>query len=215
MVKKEPVVISIQALRRMPYYLQYLKGLYQQEIKTVAAPAMAQHFGLNEVQVRKDLAAVSKVQGKPRAGFCVADLIRDMEEFLGCHIVDDAVLVGVGLLGKSLLSYKGFEEYGVKIVAAFDNDKKLVGTEIDNHKVLAAGTISDICRRLKTHIGIIAVPSTEAQIVCDQLIAGGVLAIWNFAPVHLSVPEHILVQNENMAASLALLSNHLREKMQM
>ena len=68
-----------------------------------------------------------------------------------------------------------------------------------------------MCRRMKVHIGIITVPAAQAQIVCDQLVAGGVLAIWNFAPVHLSVPDHILVQNENLAASLAVLSKHLKK----
>ena len=72
--------------------------------------------------------------------------------------------------------------------------------------------ISELCRRMKIPIGIITVPANQAQVVCDQLIAGGVQALWNFAPVHLHVPDGILVQNENLAASLALLSRRLRER---
>jgi redox-sensing transcriptional repressor len=67
---------------------------------------------------------------------------------------------------------------------------------------------------MNIHIGIITVPADRAQVVCDQLVAGGVLAIWNFAPVHLTVPDNILVQNENMAASLAILSKHLKDRLE-
>ncbi len=73
--------------------------------------------------------------------------------------------------------------------------------------------LGEICRRLGVHVGIITVPAGQAQAVCDQLVAVGILAIWNFAPTHLSAPGDILIKNENMAASLALLSKHLREKL--
>ena len=125
---------------------------------------------------------------------------------------DDAVLIGVGSLGKALLSYNGFEHYGMNIVAAFDISKNIIGNEVGGKKVLHVEKTSEICRRLNIHIGIITVPEETAQIVCDQLVAGGVSAIWNFAPVHLSAPENILIQNENMAASLALLSKHLQQQ---
>ena len=132
---------------------------------------------------------------------------------MGYHDVDSAVLVGAGSLGNALLSYKGFGSYGLDIVAAFDSDDDIIGKEICGKKVLPVDKLSEMCRRLNIHIGIIAVPESQAQTVCDQLVAGGVLAIWNFAPVHLSVPKNILVQNENMAASLAILSKHLKENL--
>jgi len=122
-------------------------------------------------------------------------------------------LVGAGSLGKALLSYSGFENYGLNIVAAFDIDKEKVRTRINDKEVLPVEEMENICRRLNIHIGIITVPAQYAQDVCDKLIASGILAIWNFAPVHLSTPEGILVRNENMAASLAILSHHLQEKL--
>jgi redox-sensing transcriptional repressor len=209
--KEASVSISAQALRRMPYYLQFLKKLQLEGRSVVAAPEIAGSLKLNEVQVRKDLAAVSKSKGKPRSGFPVSELIENMEEFLGYRNIDDAVLVGAGSLGRALLSYKGFASYGLNVVAAFDLDDSVVGSEICGKVVLPASKLCDMCRRLSINIGIIAVPADQAQEVCDTLVSCGVLAIWNFAPVHLSTPDNILVQNENMAASLAMLSKHLRD----
>lgn len=203
--------ISRQALSRMPYYLQHLKRLSQEGVSLVSAPCVADAMGLNEVQVRKDFAAVSTTHGKPRSGFVVKELIADMEAFLGYQNVADAVLVGAGSLGRALLSYKGFDHYGLNITAAFDCDQSLWGSEINKKKIMPADRISEICRRLNVHIGIITVPAEAAQTVCDQLVAGGILAIWNFSQARLFAPENILIKNENMAASLALLSNHLKE----
>lgn len=208
---ENPTTISTQAIKRMPVYLQYLKKLRTDGIQVIAAPAIAVSLNLNEIQVRKDFAAVSTSKGKPKAGFIVQDLIENMEEFLGYHKVDNAVLVGVGSLGRALLSYKGFMEYGLNIVAAFDKNSSIVGSEICGKKVLPDHKLSEMCRRLNIHIGIITVPEEQAQVVCDQLVAGGIHAIWNFAPTHIYTPKEILVKNENMAASLALLLKHLKE----
>ncbi len=210
--KESPITISTQALERMPYYLQYLKQLQKEGVTAVASPAIAADLTLNEVQVRKDLAAVSTSKGKPKAGFVIEDLIYNMEDILGYHNVKDAVLAGAGFLGRALLSYKDFDNSGMHIVAAFDTDNAVVGSEICGKKVLSADKLSSMCRRLNIHIGIITVPKDQAQTVCDQMVAGGILAIWNFAPIHLSAPDNILVRNENMTASLAILSKHLQEK---
>ena len=208
------VSISRQALQRMPYYLQYLRKLQYSGVSLVAAPAVADALGFGEVQVRKDFAAVSSLKGKPKTGFQIAELISDMERFLGYHNAQQAALVGVGYLGRALLSYKGFEQHGLEIVVAFDSDTALIGQKVSGKHVLAPSQLSDMCRRMNIHIGIITVPASQAQVVCDQLVAGGVLAIWNFAPVHLSAPRHVLVQNENMAASLAVLSKHLKARLE-
>lgn len=205
--------VTTQALRRMPYYIQQLRILHTEHIETVSAPRIAEALNLNEVQVRKDFAAVSSSKGKPKAGFSVTELLTNMEELLGYHNADEAVVVGAGSLAHAIMAHEGFRNYGIKIVAAFDVNPDCIGTEINGIKVLSADKISNLCRRMNIHIGIITVPALQAQVVCDQLVAGGVLAIWNFAPVHLSVPEHILVQDENLAASLAILSKHLKQSM--
>ena len=205
--------VTTQALHRMPYYIQQLRILHSQQIETVSAPKIAELLNLNEVQVRKDFAAVYSAKGKPKTGFIISELLNNMEELLGYHNADEAVIVGVGPLAQAIMALEGIQNYGIKIVAAFDSNPDNIGNEINSVKVLPTEKISNLCRRLKIHIGIITVPAIQAQVVCDQLVAGGVLAIWNFAPIMLSVPEHILVQNENLAASLAVLSKHLKQAM--
>jgi len=209
--KKGPVEVSVQALHRMPYYLQLLKDHKANNEIVISAKAVATELRLNDVQVRKDLAALSSIKGKPNTGFEIQDLIDNMEDYLGYNNVMDAVLVGVGSLGKALISYKGFANYGLNIVAAFDNDPEIIDEVVGDTRVRPLSEMEELCKRLRTHIGIITVPAEAAQSVCDDLLASGILAIWNFAPVYLNAPENVLIQNENMAASLAMLSRKLKE----
>lgn len=201
--------LSRQTLKRLPVYMSYLKTLDDNEVEYVSSSYVADALDMNDVQVRKDLAAVCKTPGTPKKGFVVRDLIEGISDFLGYGEENDAILVGAGNLGMALMSYRGFDNYGIKIAAAFDNRPEL----IDNKKVFDISRLPEICKNLNVKIGIITVPVDSAQQVCDMLVESGILAIWNFAPTHIKAPEEILVQNENMASSLALLSNHLRAKM--
>ncbi len=115
--------------------------------------------------------------------------------------------------GTRALSYGGFAQYGLNIVARFDVDPRVVGISINEKPVLPVEKLEGLCRRMNIRLGIVAVPEGAAQGVCDALVRGGVLAVWNFAPAHLRVPKHVLVHNENMASSLAVLSNHLTRQL--
>lgn len=202
--------ISKHTLQRLPMYLSYIKGLPEDAPKNISATTIAEALQLNDVQVRKDLASVSS-SGKPKVGYNVKDLIAELEAFLGYNDIDNAVIVGAGSLGKALLNYSGFKAYGLNIIAAFDLCEE--PTEFQGKTVFPIAQLESFCRKVNIHIGIITVPASSAQEICDLLVDSGIRAIWNFAPVHLVVPDGILVQNENMASSLALLSNHLREQM--
>ena len=191
-------------------YLSYIQGLPEDAPKNISATTIAEALQLNDVQVRKDLASVSS-SGKPKVGYNVKDLIAELEAFLGYNDIDNAVIVGAGSLGKALLNYSGFKAYGLNIIAAFDLCEE--PTEFQGKTVFPIAQLGSFCRKVNVHIGIITVPASSAQEICDLLVNSGIRAIWNFAPVHLVVPDGILVQNENMASSLALLSNHLREQM--
>ena len=206
------VLISKQALRRMPVYLKHLKNLRSLGQEHVTATAIAQEMGLNEIQVRKDISSVSSRPGKPMVGFRITDLIRDIGAFLAFENVKDAVIVGAGALGTALLGYPGFSEYGMNVVAAFDKDPQRIGMEVHGKPVYPIENMGPIVRRLGVMIGIITVPADAAQEAMDALVESGIRAIWNFAPVHLSEAEGILVQNESMASSLAVLSVRLKEQ---
>ena len=200
--------ISKAVLKRLPGYLAYLKSLPETAPPNISATALANALGMGEVQVRKDLAMVSD-GGRPKIGYQREGLIDDIEQFLGYDNTTDAVLIGAGKLGQALMGYKGFDEYGLNILAAFDAKPKATHSE-EGKPIYDVAKLESFCRSHKVLMGIITVPADSAQHVADQLIAGGIKGIWNFAPIHLDVPAGILVQNENMATSLAVLSVHLQ-----
>ena len=196
-------------LGRLPIYRQYLKSLPTIAGATISATAIAKGLSLGDVQVRKDLAAVSGA-GKPKVGYELETLINDIERHLGYNKLTNAVLVGAGKLGRALLDYDGFEEYGVSIVAGFDLTRKTLGNGKLAKEIYPIEELESYCHRFNAKLGIITVGQGSAQEVCDRLVASGIVAIWNFAPMHLDVPANILVQTENMATSLAVLSVHLQ-----
>lgn len=200
--------ISKSVLKRLPGYLAYLKTLDGEEHTYISATALANALGMGEVQVRKDLAMVSD-GGRPKIGYPREMLIDDIEQFLGYDNTTDAVLIGAGKLGQALLGYNGFDEYGLNILAAFDTHPSADHTE-EGKPIFSTDRLESFCKEHKVLMGIITVPAAHAQEVCDRLIACGIKAIWTFAPTHLDVPENILVQYENMATSLAVLSMHLK-----
>lgn len=200
--------ISKAVLKRLPGYVAYLKSIPADSSPYISATALANALGMGEVQVRKDLAMVSD-GGRPKIGYLRESLIEDIEQFLGYDNTTDAVLIGAGKLGQALLGYVGFDAYGLNILAAFDVQPFADKTE-EGKPIYHISQLESFCKTNKVLMGIITVPVAHAQEVCDSLIRYGIKAIWNFAPTHLDVPEHILVQNENMATSLAVLSMHLR-----
>jgi redox-sensing transcriptional repressor len=207
-------VISQYTIQRLPFYLDYLKKKQKEGMTRISSPMIARDLELNEVQVKKDLSAVTTQSGKPKTGHQIENLINDLESFLGYHNETKAILVGAGNLGKALLSFGGFSTYGLNIAAAFDHNPRIVGNVINKIEVFDMADMEEYCKNHAIHIGIITVGGEVAQKVADMLVECGVMAIWNFAPVHLSVPEDIIIQNENMACSLAVLSHRLQQKIE-
>ena len=192
-------------LGRLPQYLEYLRSLPEIR-RTISATAIAKALSLGDVQVRKDLAVVSGA-GKPKIGYETDKLITDIESHLGCERLTNAVLVGAGKLGRALLDYDGFEDFGVKIVAGFDCNETVLtkGTK----DILPIRDIEVYCREHDVKLGIITVGQGSAQDVCDKLVQSGIKAIWNFAPVTLKVQNGVLLKQENLALSLAYLNNQI------
>ncbi len=205
--------ISIQALQRLPMYLTFLRTLEERGGRTVSAKQVAEALGLGEIQVRKDLASVSG-GGRPKIGYVTRDLITDIEAYLGYHEVNDVIIIGAGKLGQALLSYTGFRDYGLNIVAAFDKSPESKDPDESGKRIYPVEELAPFCKKYQIRIGIITVPVNFAQEVCDHMVKSGILAIWNFAPIILKAPAHILVKNENMATSLAVLSKHLSANLQ-
>lgn len=195
-------------LRRLPQYHHFLESLLEQGRTEVSCTHIGAGLGLDPTQVRKDL-AVTGIRGRPKTGYTVSELIAAIEEFLGWNNLTDAFLAGAGHLGAALVGYDGFRRYGLNIVAVFDNDLRKVGTRVGGKEVLPLAKLTNLANRMKVHLGVLTVPAPSAQLVADKMIEGGIHGIWNFAPVTLTVPSGVVVQNENLASGLAVLAKKL------
>jgi len=209
MNEEREVKISKATIQRLPAYLRCLQSFRQQGIRTVTSTMVAEALGLNSIQVRKDLALVSSVSGRPKTGFAIQELIVDVRNFLGYDRASEAILVGAGGLGAALIGYTGFADYGLHIVAAFDSNPSLIGRSYNGVSILSVEEMPAFIQENNILMGIITVPKGAAQSVCDIMTDAGVRAVWNFAPVHLAVPQGVALRNEDMAASLAVLSKDL------
>ncbi len=194
--------ITLQTLQRLPIYFSYLISLSENNI---SATAIAEALGLNDVQVRKDLASVSR-GGRPRTGYVTAELIDDIGRFLGFEKHDGVVVAGVGNFGRAMLGSDSFKDYGFDIVCGFDCDENIAGTVVNGKPVRHISEMRDFCVSENIKTGIITVPEKSAQEVCDIMTDSGIKYILNFASVHLNVPECVTVHNENISLILAIIA---------
>lgn len=198
--------VSRAALGRIPVYLKFIESL-PQDVETVSATTIAKALGFGEVQVRKDLGAICG-SGKPRIGYTVSDLKESLESLIDSRN-GKTVIVGAGKLGRALLDYGGFSDYGLDILAAFDTD--VSQNNASGKPILPIDGLHDFCKENDVSIGVIAVPATAAQEVCDKLCQSGIKAIMSFAPCKLTAPEGVAIQYENMALSLAHLKTQIKQ----
>lgn len=201
--------ISKATIGRMPLYLRFLQEENAQQKKYISSAVIAQNIPVSAVLVRKDLALVSSRPGRPRLGFEIPRLIADIERFLGYDNLSDAVIVGAGGLGKAFLGYEGFRNNGLNIVAAFDVDPDVVGGEIFGKPVYSLSLFDRFVRERNIHIGIITVPKEVAAQTLNMMAKAGIRAVWNFAPSPLRPPKGVILKNEDLSASLALLAGEL------
>lgn len=201
----EARTIPQPSLKRLPQYHHYLVELEAKGIARVSCSTIGMDLGLVPVQVRKDL-QYTGIIGKPKTGYSVSELVQAIETFLGWNNINEAFLVGVGNLGTALLGHERFSKFGLHIVAAFDTDQAKIGKWIHEKAVLPLDKLAELAPRMSIHLGIITAPAETAQAIADEMVRGGIQAIWNFAPVKLKVPEHIIVHNEDLYNSLASLS---------
>ena len=198
--------VSRAALGRIPVYLKFIESL-PQDVETVSATTIAKALGFGEVQVRKDLGAICG-SGKPRIGYTVADLKASLECLIDSRN-GKTVIVGAGKLGRALLDYGGFSDYGLDILAAFDTE--VSQNNASGKPILPIDGLHDFCKENNVSIGVIAVPAKAAQEVCNKLCQSGIKAIMSFAPCKLTAPEGVAIQYENMALSLAHLKTQIKQ----
>lgn len=203
--------ISTQTIRRLPQYLRVFYRLHGYGRELVSSTVLAQETHLLPIVVKKDLQSVG-APSKLRAGFKVAGTIKVIEQFLGWNNLNKAFLVGVGHLGAALLGFDGFKNHGLEIVAAFDTAPEKVGQTVHGVPVYHTAQLASVIAQENLKIAVLTVPASAAQGITETLLAAGIKAIWNFAPLHLSVPSHVIVQQEDISSGLAELCAKLKSK---
>lgn len=195
-------------LRRLPWYLSNLKLLRQRGERYVSSTQLAKETNIDASQIAKDLSYV-RIAGRPRVGYEVDMLIAVLEDFLGFTRMHKAFLFGVGSLGGALLHDTGLKQFGLQIVAAFDVNPDLVGTNLGGIPIFHSDEFEQKMKEYDVNIGVLTVPIEIAQAITDKMVAGGIKAVWNFTPFRIRVPEEIVVQNTSLYAHLALMFNRL------
>jgi len=207
----DPQTIPEPTLRRLPWYLAYLKLEADKGESYVSSTQIARAINVSASQIAKDLSLVN-VSGKTRVGYDVNELVDVLENFLGFRSAHRAFLFGVGSLGGSLLQDRGLSQYGMEIVAGFDVNPDVIGTEINGLPVFGVSEFAQKQAEMDISIGVLTVPVDQAQKVADKMVEGGIRAIWNFTPFRISVPNHIVVQNTSIYAHLAVMFNRLENQ---
>ena len=201
--------IPRKAIYRLSVYLRCLHRLENNRIHTVSSEVLAKAAGVKSTQLRKDLTYFGQF-GTRGLGYDVKQLIEMISERLGTNCLQPVVIVGIGNLGRALLSYRGFEREGFEVVGAFDVQSSRFPKEA-SIQVKSMKVMPKVIDEHLVKMAILCVPPTAAQEVTNQLIEYGVVAILNFAPIVLSVPDEVTVNNVNLAMELENLSYFINE----
>jgi redox-sensing transcriptional repressor len=192
---------------RLPAYRQALIDADAAGQRILPSAELAAAVGGNPDQVRKDLSFLA-TRGIRGVGYEVAPLVDELSRILGLTEERNVVLVGAGNLGRALAAYDGFTPRGFRLVAVLDVDPTVVGSEVGGLAVTHLDGLGEVVRRLEVALGVVAVPGPAAQGVVDLLVAAGLDAVLNFAPVHVRVPAHVAVRSVDLSTELQMLSFH-------
>ena len=199
------------AIRRLPWYLASVQRLRAQGVEHVSSTAISKMLNVDASQIAKDLSYLN-IKGKTRIGYEVAELERGLNDFLGFLQCHRAVMMGVGSRGRALITDSGLSRYGLEIVAGFDVNPDLIGTEIGGTPIFDIAELKTRRPQLEAEIAVIAVPVENAAEVADLCVESGIKALWNFTPFHIKTSPEITIENTSIYAHLALMYNRMEQK---
>jgi redox-sensing transcriptional repressor len=200
-------------VERLPVYARALNQLLSDGREVVSSQELGEQLGVTPAQIRKDLSYFGRF-GKQGRGYNIRRLVEELRQILGLDRQWTVVLIGVGQLGKAILHYAGFAPQGFHVVAAFDNDPRMIGQKIAGLHVLDVHDLPSVLRRQQVEIGIVAVPATEAQDIIDLLVSSGVQAILNYAPIAAHVPPGVHVRHIDPVLALQSMTFYVKDKSQ-
>jgi redox-sensing transcriptional repressor len=197
-------ISAVPSIRRLPSYLHTIRQYQHEGGEYISGTLIAQELNLEPIQVRKDL-AITGIIGRPKKGYPLEALITAIERFLGWDSPQDVVLIGVGNLGTALMGYQEFQLHRLNIIAAFDKNPEKIGIAVHGVTVLGAATMGIQIRNFGVKAAILTVPAAFAQETTNVLVEAGITGIWNFTNVKLKVPDHVVVQKEDLSSGYAML----------
>jgi redox-sensing transcriptional repressor len=206
-----PIAIPEVVIDRLPVYARALALLERQGRDVVSSQELGEQLGVTPAQIRKDLSYFGRF-GKQGRGYNVGRLLAELRQILGLTRDWSMVLVGVGRLGRAIVGYAGFAPQGYRIVEVFDSDPEIVGTDVDGMIVKPVDELDSALRSLKIDIGIVAVPGTNAQDVIDKLVAAGVKAILNYAPIAAQVPPDVHIKDIDPVLALQSMTYYVKDQ---
>ncbi|MBS4804478.1 MAG: redox-sensing transcriptional repressor Rex [Clostridium sp.] len=203
--------ISMAVIKRLPKYHRYLQELLKNDVDRISSKELGEKIGFTASQIRQDLNCFGDF-GQQGYGYNVKDLYNQISLILGLNREYKGIIIGAGNIGQAIANYSRFSQVGLNIGAIFDANPKLIGMRIRDIEIEDIDALKSYLRENAVDIGIICVPRINAQKVCDILVENGVTGIWNFAPVDLSVPENVTVENVHLSESLLTLIYLLHDK---
>ncbi|MDR1611820.1 MAG: redox-sensing transcriptional repressor Rex [Planctomycetota bacterium] len=199
------------SIRRLPGYLRLLRQFREEGWDRISCTRIASELDLDSTQVRKDL-SLTGIAGKPRIGYDLESLIAAIESFLTWDKTTDAFLVGAGSLGRALIGYENFGNFGLRIIAAFDVSDNRIGVPIHGRPVYHLREMPRLASELGVTLGILTVPAGAAEEAAAVMVESGLLGIWNFAPAKLDLPASVAVENVELVSSFAVLALDLAKR---
>jgi len=200
--------LPLTTVQRLPNYLRLVREMRHHGREVVSSARLAELLRLEAIQVRKDFGFLN-ICGRPKVGYRISELIEAIERHLDWHRVSDAILVGTGHLGQALLGYQGFAHHGLDIRAAFDIDPRQLGKVINGVRIQHLDDLESLLRSMSARMAILTVSPEAAQEVASRLVRAGIEGIWNFTGSTLNLPPQIIVQDQDIATGLAVLSAKL------
>jgi len=203
--------IADSTVRRLSLYLRFLEESTNRGLVTISSDELARRGGTTSAQVRKDLSFFGSF-GKRGLGYPVPELANRLREILGLKQRYQVGMIGAGKIGSALVQYRGFKQRGFDIVAIFDSDPAKIGKQWNGLTIQDIATLEAEFARRPLGMAVLVTPAEAAQPVTDRLVALGVKAVLNFAPVQLVVPDDVVVKTVNLALELETLSYALTNR---
>lgn len=202
--------ISMAVIRRLPKYYRYLGNLLERDIQRISSKELSDIIGFTASQIRQDLNNFGGF-GQQGYGYNVDALHNEIEKILGLDKKYNAILIGAGNLGQAITNYTGFKAAGFEIKGLFDANPRMIGLKLRDFEIMDSDNLEEFIEENDIEIAIICIPKNGAQEVTDRIVKAGVTGIWNFAPVDLEVPSHVIVENVNLTESLFTLSYLIKD----